>query len=419
MSGQRYQGEYDDVQYQPPPGGSYLAPPAGAPPGARGVAMYDGDTDTEQYQENLTKAIGRDTVGVLASSMGGMALGSIIKPLAIPAKAAGAAGTVFYGGSPHTATMDSRNMRNKIVNARGVDRARASKMSAHDYTSAAFGMVQEGRRVGHPVAVVGHGGSARLLTSPALLAKTSEPQVILKGRGALGPLVGNPVSLPSSLPPGRSQLLEEAAEALANGIGSTAGSSTTKKIIADASKPAPFWPGMMARTKDFVNTAVHGAPGKGPRFRGVLGVPLKVGTGVGAVLAAGSIYGGIKERMHQRGAGDRFDAAMGLLDNDATASVYMEDAARRAHGHFDPELRKARMQEAFKLVDKYAPSVAKDPQLLATYMAKLTPDLGRTLQGDEILKRVDDLSKLEASIRKNRPSLVQDAAPAFLSQFIG
>lgn len=498
QSPNRYQGEYDDVQFQQPAGGSFLnSPGRPMPSGARAVQMYDGGSDTEQYQADMTKAIGRDTMGVLASSMGGMALGSIVKPLAVPARALGATGTVAYGGSPHTAAMDSRNMRNKIINARGVDRARSYKMSEHHLALAlAVNAVVACRRQGLPLHSRVKASSARLslqagqfeklcarFVDVSELPKTDLRRLALQkdrawvpsddidrlmgfhataapsgtsgvagvGFTPAGPLsaadveaevsrYNRPKPMQGMLSPpedllGRASLDDvvdnaiyagERASPTAGGHGlrrelsipTADGTQKTLRVI-HASDPAPAPParGLMDKLRGIGTEAIHGQGKR--RFGGPLGLALKTTAGVGSVLAAGSLYSKARSGIQRRGADGRFTSAMELLDNDATSSLYMEDAARRAQGHFDPDLRRAKFREAFTLVDKYAPTVAKDPQLLATYMAKLTPDIGRTLQGDEIVKRVDELSRLEASLRKNTPSLVQDAAPALLSQFLG
>lgn len=84
-----------------------------------------------------------------------------------------------------------------------------------------------------------------------------------------------------------------------------------------------------------------------------------------------------------------------------------------AHGELaqqledDEEGTVNRLRGAFKLVNKYAPTVAKDPHLSLEFSRRLMLDPYGTMNPEEYVRQVNELVRLESGIQGNRPSLYQ------------
>ena len=131
-----------------------------------------------------------------------------------------------------------------------------------------------------------------------------------------------------------------------------------------------------------------------------------------SAIGINALYQSSVKRKRARLEESAFENAMDRIENDPQ---FLKGDVGLMYRELGDQFRPVARQ-GFATVNRYAPTVAKDPSLAAEYMTRLMPEtFGGMMPGDAYLARVEQLAKLENSLQKNEPSLASPLGSLFSS----
>lgn len=129
-------------------------------------------------------------------------------------------------------------------------------------------------------------------------------------------------------------------------------------------------------------------------------------------IGINALYRNSVKRKRARQEEAAFENAMSLIENDPH---FLKGEVGLMYRELGDQFRPVARQ-GFATVNRYAPTVASDPNLAAEYMTRLMPEtFGGMMPGDAYLARVEQLAKLENSLQKNEPTLASPLGSLYSS----
>jgi len=130
-----------------------------------------------------------------------------------------------------------------------------------------------------------------------------------------------------------------------------------------------------------------------------LGTGALVAGGLGATAAFDAAY----EASARRGADAKFQATIDQMLNDP---AMMSSGAAQLDSLLGREAFLGRARQSFNTLNKYAPTVARDPMLASSWLARDMPDRVNTTSAEQYLQQVQQMASLESALRKGTMSPV-------------
>lgn len=167
---------------------------------------------------------------------------------------------------------------------------------------------------------------------------------------------------------------------------------------------------------DLARRLIYGPPPKHPIAKAIEGLGARAGALAVALPIAGGVYSAGTSSMEGLGrARDR--AAEPFRRNRALNKMDLEDLHDQGLGRMldDPERLRGALHKSFRVLNKYAPTVARDPELAAGVLTRLAQDSNQYQSPTEYLRQVREAVDLEGALRNNRPTIPHQLA-TFLTE---
>lgn len=371
-------------------------------PGYRQIVPYSADADAG-LQQQQSSAVTKDLVLMGGTIAGGMAAGPLASGMS---RLGGAAlrtgvlgGTLASFAMPFSEVANRTRMTRELKNARGVDAMKTSQSDTHvpfDYVCESWR--SKGIRIAPELPSVKTSAAAPVRIVSAMQKEASISPLLREALG-MNPVGEIPMSTPTVA----------IGDRLRTAYGYTPKKPGDLPRAANvAAELADILGSALNKSEIVVNNA--GVPiGKNVRFMGgPLGSAMKIPLAIGGVLALNEAYKAIQKGRHNRNKERAFNNMMDLIEADPS---FLDSAGRSLRASRREDWEKS-LRGGFDIAYEYAPTVSKDPRLLAHYTTKLTTDPDYSPPADEYLNRVSDLARLEQMVAKNEPSLANLLSPA-------